>query len=109
MAAIGGSVLLRTFEVPPKVDEEGMVILLQQQKEALRLMELQAGVCDVEMGGEVLKWMGTTTLIRDMEYLKNVIDGEDALINFHGGSYGTVVGECIYWSNHLAVHTYPPL
>jgi hypothetical protein len=83
----------KTFEVPSD-PYESKAVLVKQQKEALRLMELQAGVCGKEMGAETLKWMGTTTLIKDMEYLKNTIDGRGALINFHGGSYGTIVGEC---------------
>ncbi|KAK8844175.1 hypothetical protein IAR55_006969 [Kwoniella newhampshirensis] len=93
-AVIGGTVLDKTFEVPPNATSSvGRGVLIQQQKQALRLMELQAGVCGDTLGAETIKWMGTTTLIQDMEYLKNVIDGEDALINFHGGSYGTVVAE----------------
>ena len=91
--AIGGTVLDKTFEVPPDpYSREGLEVLVLQQKEALNLMQLQAEVCKETMGAEVLKWMGTTTLIKDIEYLKDTIDGKDALINFHGGSYGTVVG-----------------
>nr|XP_031861386.1 uncharacterized protein CI109_002990 [Kwoniella shandongensis]KAA5528458.1 hypothetical protein CI109_002990 [Kwoniella shandongensis] len=99
-AVIGGSVLEKTFEVPPNpTSPAGKEVLIHQQKQALNLMQLQAGVCGDALGAETLKWMGTTTLIRDMEYMKNVIDGEDALINFHGGSYGTEVAE--YLANML--------
>lgn len=93
---IGDTVLARTFEVPEDpLSPEGTKALVRQQREALRLMRLQADQCEREMGAETLKWMGTTTLIRDIEYLKNLIDGEDALINFFGGSYGTIVGGSI--------------
>ena len=92
-AVLRNTIMDRTMEVPSDPwSPEGRAMMIQQQKEALRLMELQAGVCGENVGAETLKWMGTTTLIRDIEYLKNKIDGEDALINFHGGSYGTVVG-----------------
>jgi hypothetical protein len=95
--AIRETVMSKTFEVPLNpYSSEGRAVLVKQQKEALKLVELQAGVCAAEMGAEVLKWMGTTTLIKDIEYLKNTIDGKEALINFYGGSYGTVVGESIY-------------
>ena len=93
---LSGTVLDKTFEIPLKPSsEEGRATMVHQQKEALSLMQLQGELCSENMGAETLKWMGTTTLIRDMEHLKNAIDGDEALINFHGGSYGTVVGEFI--------------
>lgn len=91
--AVGNTVLDRTFEVPENpLSPEGTAVLAHQQREALRLMDLQAGQCARNVGADTLKWMGTTTLIRDIQYLKNLIDGEEALINFFGGSYGTIVG-----------------
>lgn len=45
-----------------------------------------------EMSGEILKHVGTATVVRDLEYLSRVIQGEDTPINFWGFSYGTIVG-----------------
>ncbi|KAF8518940.1 Alpha/Beta hydrolase protein [Hysterangium stoloniferum] len=45
-----------------------------------------------ETSGETLKHVGTATVVRDMEYLSRVIEGDDAPINFWGFSYGTIVG-----------------
>ncbi|ORX36311.1 hypothetical protein BD324DRAFT_651551 [Kockovaella imperatae] len=92
--ALRGTVLDSTFEVPLDLGDPASRALLEfQQKQALELMELQATVCNQTMGAEVLKWMGTTTLIKDMMYMKNAIDGKDEPINFHGGSYGTIVAD----------------
>jgi hypothetical protein len=92
--ALANTVMERTWTVPPDPwSDGGREMLVQQQREALAIFETQASICGEKMGAEVLKYMGTTTLIKDIEYLKNALDGEDALINFHGGSYGTIVGE----------------
>jgi pimeloyl-ACP methyl ester carboxylesterase len=37
--------------------------------------------------------MGTTTVVRDIEYLSSLIEGKDKPINFGGWSYGTVMGQ----------------
>jgi pimeloyl-ACP methyl ester carboxylesterase len=56
--------------------------LLRQQQEATALIEAQARVCEKTMGGEALKHMSTTTLVRDMARISEVLEGPDALINF---------------------------
>ena len=91
---MAGTVMDKTFEVPPSPSSEaGKAILVHQEKQALALMRLQAELCAENVGAETLKWMGTATLIKDIEHLKDTIDGKEALINFHGGSYGTIVGQ----------------
>ncbi|THH10350.1 hypothetical protein EW145_g1383 [Phellinidium pouzarii] len=45
-----------------------------------------------EQSGEVLKHVGTATVVRDLERLYAELEGEGSLINFWGFSYGTIVG-----------------
>lgn len=91
---LANTVLETTFEVPPDpFSPEGKAILVKQQNEALALWQTRAEICGETMGADALKGMGTTTLIKDTETLSAALEGPDALINFHGGSYGTVVGE----------------
>ncbi|KAK7682659.1 hypothetical protein QCA50_014042 [Cerrena zonata] len=45
--------------------------------------------------GDELKYMGTTTVARDVAFMAETLDGDDALINLYGGSYGTVLGQYI--------------
>ncbi|KAG8880549.1 hypothetical protein FRB97_000719 [Tulasnella sp. 331] len=93
-AALLNTVAERTFSITSDPwSKEGRAVLVQQQREALAIWQMQATICNQTMGVDVLKYMGTTTLIKDMEYLKNAIDGLDAPINFHGGSYGTIVAD----------------
>ncbi len=88
------TVLESTFEVPTDpFSKEGRGSLIEQQKEALGLIQGQAEICGESLGADVLKYMGTTTLIKDMERLSEALEGKDAPINFIGGSYGTIVGE----------------
>lgn len=93
-AALGNTVLDQTFEVPDDPGSEaGKAVLVEQQRQVLAQIKMQADLCGRVEGAERLKWMGTTTLVRDMEYLKTALDGEEALINYMGGSYGTIVGQ----------------
>nr|GAT49484.1 predicted protein [Mycena chlorophos] len=83
-----------TFSVPTDpFSEGGKAVLVEQQKQALVLEETQAAVCGRTVGADVLGYMSTTATIYDMEEISRVLEGEDALINFYGGSYGSVVGQ----------------
>ncbi|KAJ6459409.1 TAP-like protein-domain-containing protein [Mycena vulgaris] len=82
-----------TFSVPADpFSAAGRAVLIEQQKEALALEEVQGAMCAETMGAEALGFMSTTTTIYDMEEISRVLEGEDALLNFWGGSYGTIVG-----------------
>ncbi|GJJ11156.1 hypothetical protein Clacol_005387 [Clathrus columnatus] len=45
-----------------------------------------------EKSGEALRHVGTATVVRDIEFINNIIQGENNLINFWGFSYGTIIG-----------------
>ncbi|KAJ7694838.1 hypothetical protein B0H17DRAFT_456421 [Mycena rosella] len=82
-----------TFSVPQNpFSAAGRAVLVEQQKQALALEETQGAMCAETVGAEALGFMSTTTTIYDMEEISRVLVGEDALINFWGGSYGTIVG-----------------
>ncbi|KAJ7653173.1 TAP-like protein-domain-containing protein [Mycena polygramma] len=82
-----------TFSVPKDpFSASGRAVLVEQQKEALALEEIQGAMCAQTVGAEALGFMSTTTTVYDMEEISRVLEGEDALINFWGGSYGTIVG-----------------
>ncbi|KAF9466084.1 TAP-like protein-domain-containing protein [Collybia nuda] len=91
-----------TFSVPKDpFSSSGKGILVEQQKQALALEEAQATVCGNTMGAETLGYMSTTTTIYDMEEISRVLEGKDALINFWGGSYGSIVGAYL---GHMLPH-----
>lgn len=46
----------------------------------------------LEKSGDILRHVGTATVVRDIEFMSNAIQGEDQPINFWGFSYGTVIG-----------------
>ncbi|KAJ6461039.1 TAP-like protein-domain-containing protein [Mycena sanguinolenta] len=82
-----------TFSLPrDPFSAAGRAVLVEQQKEALALEETQGALCEQTIGAEALGYMSTTTTIYDMEEISRVMEGENALINFWGGSYGTIVG-----------------
>ena len=45
-----------------------------------------------DTSGETLSHVGTATVVRDLEYLSRIIEGDDAPVNFWGFSYGTAIG-----------------
>ncbi|KAJ7441618.1 hypothetical protein B0H11DRAFT_2095722 [Mycena galericulata] len=65
--------------------------LVQQSREFLALKKSQADLCAKNMGDE-LRYMGTATVVRDMDFMTKIFDGEDAKINYWGGSYGSILG-----------------
>ncbi|KAF8522995.1 TAP-like protein-domain-containing protein [Gautieria morchelliformis] len=45
-----------------------------------------------DTSGEALTHVGTVTVVRDLEYLSRIIEGDDSPVNFWGFSYGTAIG-----------------
>lgn len=66
--------------------------LLAQQDEADKLLREQAAMCEKTMG-QTIAYMGTSSVVRDLDLITTALEGEDALINFWGFSYGTVMGQ----------------
>jgi hypothetical protein len=66
--------------------------LTEQARQLLVIQEAQAMSCSENMDVEDLKYMGTATVVRDMDFMTQVLDGKDARIHYWGGSYGTVLG-----------------
>ena len=48
--------------------------------------------CLNSSNGQYLKYLGTAAAVRDMVSIANAIDGPDAVINYLGISYGTLIG-----------------
>jgi len=66
--------------------------LLRQQEEMDALVKVQYGMCGVSMGQKV-GYMGTTNVVRDIAGVVDALEGEGALINYYGGSYGSIIGQ----------------
>lgn len=54
--------------------------LIRYFKEVISLRETLGALCAKNMDPEVLKYMGTTYVARDIDFMTTVIDGEDALM-----------------------------
>ncbi|KAJ3872945.1 hypothetical protein F5051DRAFT_420415 [Lentinula edodes] len=65
--------------------------LVEQHRQFLAVKEAHAHLCGEMMGNE-LKYMGTATVVRDIDFMSRVIDGEDEKINYWGISYGSILG-----------------
>ncbi|KAH7345035.1 TAP-like protein-domain-containing protein [Rhizoctonia solani] len=84
------------YTQPPNVNKDPFARfdLVQQYRQAISMFETQAKLCTLNMpdGGASLKYMGTSTVARDIEYMSRVITGADTPINYYGGSYGSILG-----------------
>ncbi|KAJ7458948.1 hypothetical protein FB451DRAFT_1563798 [Mycena latifolia] len=65
--------------------------LVEQSRQFLALKKGQAELCAHSMGDE-LRYMGTATVVRDIDFMARIFDGEDGKINYWGGSYGSILG-----------------
>ncbi|THH14114.1 hypothetical protein EW146_g6187 [Bondarzewia mesenterica] len=87
------TLLDRGFQVAPNVsDPRSRELLIHQQLEAEALYQSQFAVCARAMGDK-LRYMGTSTVVRDIDFITRSLEGDDALINFYGGSYGSILGQ----------------
>jgi hypothetical protein len=73
-------------------DPLNKIYLTEQSRQFLAIKEAQANLCHENMDVEDLKYMGTSTVVRDMDFMTQVLDGKDAKINYFGSSYGTILG-----------------
>lgn len=75
-----GTVLERAFELPPDPESpEGYAHIVQQWAAWRALYAAQYQLCG-EKYGEELKHMGTSTVVRDIDYMAKLFDGPDALM-----------------------------
>ncbi|CAE6442837.1 unnamed protein product [Rhizoctonia solani] len=72
--------------------------IVAQQRQALALFETQAKLCAKNMpdGGAALNYMGTASVVRDIAFMTDVLDGKGANINYWGGSYGSILGATLF-------------
>ncbi|KAI0079989.1 hypothetical protein K474DRAFT_1591034 [Panus rudis PR-1116 ss-1] len=66
--------------------------LVIQQRIANALLQTQFHRCAETMGDE-LRYMGTPTVVRDIDFMTSLLDGNEALIHYWGGSYGSILGQ----------------
>jgi hypothetical protein len=103
-----GWTVLNTTHV---TDPLNKIALTTQARQFLAINEAQAQLCYENMDVEDLKYMGTTTVVRDIDFMTRVLDGPEAKMyepfhswrccsaadnscpsHFWGASYGTIIG-----------------
>ncbi|CEL63069.1 Putative hydrolase Mb2247c OS=Mycobacterium bovis (strain ATCC BAA-935 / AF2122/97) GN=Mb2247c PE=3 SV=1 [Rhizoctonia solani AG-1 IB] len=72
--------------------------IVAQQRQALALFETQAKLCTKNMPdrGATLNYMGTASVVRDIAFMTDVLDGKGSNINYWGGSYGSILGATLF-------------
>lgn len=74
------TILERGFTSPPNfTDSRTRDFLIYQQQEAEALYRAQFALCAQTMGDK-LKYMGTSTVVRDIDFITRTLEGEDALM-----------------------------
>ena len=77
---LANTVLQRSYDVSPNVtDEANRNHLIELQRDANTLYKTQFAICAQTMG-DLLKYAGTSTVVRDIDLLTTLIDGKDALM-----------------------------
>ena len=79
-AFLANTVLDRSYDVSPNLtDPYGRFDLVQQQRDAIALFKTQFQICAQTMG-ELIGFMGTTLVARDIDFITTLLEGEDALM-----------------------------
>ena len=83
-AFIANTVLDRGYDVSPNLtDPDNRYHLIQTQRDADALYKTQFAICAQTMGDQ-LRYMGTSTVTRDIDFMTTLLDGKDALMCVHG-------------------------
>ncbi|KAI0672371.1 TAP-like protein-domain-containing protein [Trametes maxima] len=92
-AFIANTVIDRGYDVASNTwDPSNRYHLVQTQRDADALAKTQFAICAQAMGN-TLRYMGTSTVARDVDFITTLLEGSDALINFYGLSYGTIISQ----------------
>ena len=79
-AFIANTVLDRGYDSSANLsDANNRYHLVETQRDANALYKTQFAICSQTMG-DAIKYMGTSTVARDIDYLTTLLDGEDALM-----------------------------
>ncbi|EJD40817.1 hypothetical protein AURDEDRAFT_170010 [Auricularia subglabra TFB-10046 SS5] len=91
LALMMGKPFSRMFE--GRFDIAGRAVIEAQNAEWLALLKATFETCIDAPGSDDIKYMSSATVARDIDYMTTVLDGKDALINYWGPSYGSVLGQ----------------
>ena len=74
------TVLDQGYDLPPNLnDPQTRKALIVQQNNADALFKSQFRLCEENMGA-ILRYMGTPSVVRDIDYIVTALDGKDALM-----------------------------
>ena len=59
----------------------------------------------IEKNGDMLKYLGTAAVVRDIVAMTDALDGPGAPVNFYGISYGTFLGNVLVNSQFIPCTT----
>ena len=81
LAFAENTILTRSYDLASNMSTaEAQKFLVRQHKEAEALYQTQFDVCRKTMG-EQLRYMGTSTVVRDIDYITKQLEGPDALMS----------------------------
>ena len=79
-AFLANTVLDRSYDFSSNLtDPFNRYSLIQQQRDAIALFKTEFAICAQTMG-ELIGFMGTTLVARDIDFMTTLIDGKDALM-----------------------------
>ncbi|KAJ7676392.1 hypothetical protein B0H17DRAFT_945422, partial [Mycena rosella] len=100
---VANTALEQVFTVSSSSNLSGSTVeaqLIEQSREFIVLKKSQAKLCAKNMGDD-LRYMGTATVVRDIDFMAKIFDGEDGKINFWGVSYRSILRLGAYLVNML--------
>ncbi|KAL8292205.1 hypothetical protein RQP46_001671 [Phenoliferia psychrophenolica] len=87
------TIIEKGSDIPPDpFSSAGFTTLVNQQTDFEANLAAWYAVCSANLDLEDLQQSGTSTVVRDLNFISNLLGGEDARINYIGFSYGTIIG-----------------
>ena len=77
---IRNTILDRSYDIASNISrEEVREYLISQHTEAEALYRVRNGICEKSMR-QTMKYMGTSTVVRDIDFITKKLGGDDALM-----------------------------
>lgn len=73
----------RSFEIHAKLTEQDVQAMWKQEPLVDKLLGEVGQLC-LQVNGDVLQYVGTVAVVRDLVGMANILEGSDTPINYYG-------------------------